>query len=152
MRFSRSGSPLALARDLPDPRSLALQLNRLWARDAKLRAQEKFSGGPGTRYLIARTGGTRARVEATATPHGAELSVTGPGVRLLEEGGTVTAKNGRYLTFRLHTPQDQGEATGPWVRVRSVTVQARHPIRDSGDEATADLGVLFQEVMSERAY
>ena len=126
----------------------ARELNREWKDNAVLRLKEKYSGGPMSRYLTARSGKTRRNVRGRLVTGGAELSVSGPGVFLQEFGGIILPKkgtrlrNGRmipYLTFRLFQPQDTSKPTGRWVRVRSATIRAKYPARDSAREALASL-------------
>ncbi|GGR16768.1 hypothetical protein [Deinococcus ruber] len=125
--------------DRLNPQLVSNHLNTLWAEDAETRLKAKFADGPSRRYYTSRSGDSRRSVHAQVTATGAELSVTGPGVRANEFGATIKAKAGNWLTFRLFNPGDTDERTGNWVRVRKVTLKARHAVRDSADEALAAL-------------
>lgn len=129
-------------------------LAREWKDGAARRAQEKYSGGPMSRYLTARTGRTRRSVRSRLTPDGAEVSVSGPGVFAQEYGAVITPGRGTpirsrktgqvlryvpFLTFRLYQPSDTSKPTGRWVRARRVTIKAKHPLGDSAREALASL-------------
>ncbi|WP_407572135.1 hypothetical protein [Deinococcus altitudinis] len=134
---------------VPEPDALLPSINRQFAEDAKARIQEKASGGPGSRYLISRTGGTRASVFGFSTPTGAEVGASGPGVQVQEEGATIRAKNGRFLTFRLHEPNDTDTATGRWIRVRQVTIRAKYFVRDSVNETLLHLPEYLDAALRE---
>lgn len=122
------------------PARLTLALNRQWSEDAARRLRDNVGGGPGTRYLRARSGSTRARVRSTFNATGGSLSVSGPGVEIQEEGGEIRPKNGKYLTFRLYAAGDGAVATGPWIRTRKVRIRARHMVRDAAQNALEHLG------------
>lgn len=117
------------------PERLAPRINHDWAQDAAARAREYLGGGPMTRYLTARSGRARASVRATSNAQGAQLTATAAGLNLLEDGGTIQARPGGWLTFRLSQPWDRDTPTGRWVRTRQVRIPARHMIRDAGDQA-----------------
>ena len=133
----------------PEPSDLLPSINRQFAGDVKARIQEKASGGSGSRYMTSRTGGTRDRAFGIATPTGAEVGTSGPGVNVQEEGATIRAKSGKWLTFRLHTPSDTDEATGRWVRVRKVTVRGSHFVRDSVNEGLLHLPEYLDQALRE---
>lgn len=149
IELSTTGSIDAMLASLDrlNPQVVSQRLNALWAKDAKGKLTEKYQDGPGGRYYTSRTGGTRDKVRAVATATGGELSATGPGVRANELGAVIKAAPGRWLTFRLYNPTDTSERTGNWVRVRQVTLIAKHAVRDSGDEATRALQIHLQEVL-----
>ncbi len=148
-----------LIAELPQPQRLAGQINRDLARDGELRLKEKYSGGPSSRYVTARSGKTREQVRGLATAAGAVISVSGPQVQLLEDGGTVLPKQGTpvrnrqgqilryipYLRFRLMEPQDTDQATGRWVMARRVTIRGRHPVRDTALEVLGDVPLFLAE-------
>lgn len=138
--------------ELPDPQALLRSMTRTWADDARARIQEKAGGGPGSRYLISRTGNTRASAFAEVTADGAVVGARGPGVNVQEEGATITAKRGRWLTFRLMKPEDTDEATGRWVRARSVTIRPKHFVRDSVEEAMLHLPEYLDEALQEAGW
>lgn len=61
-----------------------------------------------------RTGDMRRRVQIQWLGRlRARIGLNHPGARMREFGGTITAKRGRYLTFKTRD--------GNWVRVRQVT-------------------------------
>lgn len=148
-----------LITELPHPETLSRRINRDLARDGELRLKEKYSGGPMSRYLTARSGKTREQVRGVVVGDAAVISVSGPQVQLLEEGGTITPKKGTpvrnrqgqilryipFLRFRLYEPQDTDTATGRWVMARRVTITARHPVRDSALEALGDVGLFLAQ-------
>lgn len=122
------------------PEQVATQLNHAWADEAEARLQEYVGGGPVTNYLRLRSGAARDSVEASWNAGGGELSASGPGLNLLEEGGVIRAKPGGWLTFRIHEPWDGAQPTGNWVRVRQVRIPARHMVRDAAIQALDTLG------------
>lgn len=148
-----------LIAELPQPERLSQQINRDLARDGALRLQEKYSGGPSSRYLTARSGKTREQVRGVVIGNAAVISVSGPQVQLLEDGGTIVPKRGTpvrnrqgqilryipFLRFRLNLPQDTDTATGRWVMARRVTIHARHPVRDSAFEALGDAALFLNQ-------
>lgn len=138
----RASADLTLPPDLPE---VVRGMNRRLARDTALRIRENASGGPGARYLNARTGATARSAYATVTPGGYVAGARGPGVESNEEGAVIQAKGGGWLTFRLFRPEDTARPTGRWVRVRSVTIRPKHFVRDAvlgtlahADEALAE--------------
>jgi len=149
IELSSTGSIDAMLASLDrlNPQVISQRLNTVWAKDAEKNLKAAYQDGPGGRYYTSRTGGTRSRIRASAAPSGAELSVSGPGVRANEYGAVIKAAPGRWLTFRLYNPTDTSERTGNWVRVRQVTLKAKHAVRDSGDEATRALRIHLQEVL-----
>ena len=148
-----------LVAELPHPETLSRQINRDLAHDGELRLKEKYSGGPGSRYLTARSGKTREQVRGIVTGAGAVISVSGPQVQLLEDGGTIMPKQGTpvrnrqgqilryipYLRFRLMEPQDTDHATGRWVMARRVTIRGRHPVRDTALEVLGDVPLFLDQ-------
>ncbi|WP_407540232.1 hypothetical protein Q0M94_02180 [Deinococcus radiomollis] len=129
------------------PQVISEKLNVLWAADAEKKLKEKYAEGGGGNYYTLRSGASRNSVRATVTPTGAELSVSGPGVQANEYGATITAKAGNWLTFRLFNPGDTTQATGNWVRVRQVVLKPKHAVRDSAEEALAELQIHLNEVL-----
>jgi hypothetical protein len=130
------------------PQVISQKLNARWASQASTYLHEKYHDGAGGNYYTSRSGNTRETIRATPTATGAELSVSGPGVRANEYGATIQAKQGNWLTFRLNQPGDTDQPTGNWIRVRQVVLKPKHAVRDSGDRATRELrhyleGVLF---------
>ncbi|CAM3268267.1 hypothetical protein DESA109040_05905 [Deinococcus saxicola] len=142
MSFEVQGSIEQMLREVRalHPARLTLALNRQWAEDAAERLRDNVSGGPGSRYLQARSGKTRGRVRSTFNASGGSLSVSGPGTEIQEEGGTILPKNGKYLTFRLYAAGDGAVATGPWIRTRKVRIRAKHMVRDAAQDALKGLG------------
>lgn len=132
--------------DRLNPQVVSARLNVLWAVDAEKKLKEKYAQGGGNYYTL-RSGASRNSVRAQVTPTGAELSVSGPGVQANEYGATITAKAGNWLTFRLFNPGDTTQATGNWVRVRQVVLKPKHAVRDSAEEALADLPLHLGEVL-----
>ena len=122
------------------PETLAARLNHAWADAGAQRLREYVGGGPVTTYLRLRSGAARDSVRGTWNAQGGTLEASGPGMALNEEGGTIRAKAGKWLTFRIHEPHDGPQATGPWVRVRQVRIPARHPVRDAAMQALDTLG------------
>jgi len=133
--------------DRLNPQVVSQRLNARWAAEAEKKLKAKYVEGGSGNYYTLRTGGTRARVRAAVTLTGGELSVSGPGVRANEYGATIRAKAGNWLTFRLYNPGDTTERTGNWVRVRQVVLKPKHAVRDSAQEALADLKLHLQEVI-----
>ena len=140
------------------PEFLLPSIDRQFARDARDRIQQKASGSEGSRYLTLRSGDTAKNAFGYATPTGAVIGASGPGVQLQEEGsdglpgGVVTPKTSKYLTFRLFQPGDTTEATGRWVRLRSVKIRATHFIRDSIDETLTDLPLYVAHALKENGW
>ncbi|AZI45330.1 hypothetical protein EHF33_20690 (plasmid) [Deinococcus psychrotolerans] len=148
-----------LIASMPRPETLSRQINRDLARDGELRLKEKYSGGPMSRYLTARSGKTREQVRGIVIGDAAVISVSGPQVQLLEDGGTIVPKKGTpvrnrqgqilryipFLRFRLYEPQDTDTPTGRWVMARRVTIQARHPVRDTALEVLGDVGLFLDQ-------
>ena len=141
---------------VPSLESQNKALARQWKDGAAHRAQEKYSGGPMSRYVTARTGKTRRSVRSRLTANGAEVSVSGPGVFAQEDGAVIQAGRGTpirsrstgqvlryipFLTFRLYEPGDTNKPTGRWVRARQVTIRAKHPLGDSAREALSALWI-----------
>lgn len=126
---------------------LTLALNRAWAEEAARRVRQNVGGGPGTAYLRMRSGSTRNSVQTTANSQGATVSASGPGISLQEDGGTITAKRGKWLTFRVYRPSDGPVATGPWRRVRQVRIRAKHPVRDAAMQALDTLGPHLDAIL-----
>ncbi len=62
--------------------------------------------------------------------------------RIQELGGTVTAKNGPYLTFRNYY-------TGAWVKVHSVTIPAKHYMEKGAAEAAGLADGIFAATLTE---
>lgn len=122
------------------PEVLAERLNHAWADEASARLREYTGGGPVTAYLRMRSGKLRDSVQATWNAQGGTLSASGPGLTFLEDGGTIKPKKGKWLTFRIHEAWDGEQATGPWVRMREVTIPARHMVRDAATQALDTLG------------
>ncbi|ULH17353.1 hypothetical protein MF271_19375 (plasmid) [Deinococcus sp. KNUC1210] len=133
--------------DRLNPQLVSNRLNTLWAEDAEARLKEKFEDGPSERYYTSRSGASRRSIHAEVTATGGVLSVSGPGVRANEFGADIEAKAGNWLTFRLFNPGDTDERTGNWVRVRKVTLKAKHAVRDSADEALAALQIHLLEAL-----
>jgi hypothetical protein len=129
------------------PEVISQKLNVLWAADAERKLKEKYAEGGGGNYYTLRSGASRNSVRGVATPAEATLSVSGPGVVANEYGATITAKAGNWLTFRLFNPGDTTERTGNWVRVRQVVLKPKHAVRDSAEEALAELQIHLQEVL-----
>jgi len=136
----------------PEPQALLPSINRQFAFEARKLIQEKAGGSPGSRYLTLRSGATRASAFGRVTATGAEVGASGPGIEAQEEGATIKARNGRYLTFRLSEPGDTTVRTGRWVRVRQVTITAKHLVRDSVDEALDSLPVFVSHAVQEAAW
>ena len=134
--------------DRLNPQVVSQKLNALWAADAGKKLAEKYADGGGGNYYTLRSGATRNSIRAEVTPNGAVLSASGPGVRANEEGATITARAGNWLTFRLFNPGDTTQATGNWVRVRQVVLKPKHAVRDSAEEALAGLQIHLNEVLS----
>ena len=67
-------------------------------------------------------------------------------------GGVITPKTSKYLTFRLFQPGDTTQATGRWVRLRSVKIRATHFIRDSIDETLDDLPLYVAQALKENGW
>ena len=138
-----------------EPELLLPSMDRQFAQAAKERIQKKASGSEGSRYLTLRSGDTAKNAFGYATPTGAVIGASGPGVNLQEEGsddlpdGVVKPTKSKYLTFRLFQPGDTTEATGRWVRLRSVKIRATHFIRDSIDETLDDLPLFVAQALRE---
>ena len=129
------------------PQVISQQLNVLWAADAEKKLKEKYAEGGGGNYYTLRSGASRNSVRVQVTATGALLSVSGPGVRANEYGATIRAKQGNWLTFRLSNPGDTTERTGNWVRVHQVMLKPKHAVRDSAEEALAELRIHLMEVL-----
>ncbi|MBB5234471.1 hypothetical protein [Deinococcus budaensis] len=141
MSFEVEGDLRALIQDVQTlPEQLTTGLNHAWADEASRRLREYVGGGPVTSYLRMRSGAARDSVQATWNAQGASLSVSGPGMNFLEEGGTIRPRKGKYLTFRIREPWDGEQATGPWIRARQVKIPARHMVRDAAVQALDTLG------------
>lgn len=135
------------------PDRLQPELNERWAQSAAEHLRDFVGGGPVTHYLTFRTGGAQRSVQATASATRATVSVTGPGMNVLEEGtgilpsGAITPKAGRYLTFRIHRPWDGAEATGPWIRTTRVVIKPRYMVRDAATQALQGLDGWLDDLL-----
>lgn len=122
------------------PDQFAAKLDRL-ARDGVPSALRGTLGELGraaarrTPGVSVRTGRLRDSVEAVVDASGGtyqlRLRASGPQARILEQGGTILPKRGRFLTVRLDD--------GSWRRPERVTIRARHYLATSLEEARRTL-------------
>lgn len=100
--------------------------------DVQARARESVAGTPGRSGLYSRTGALYRSIKKGPyfqwRPGGVgkqKVFSNHPGARVQELGATIRAVHKPFLVFRIWEPWDVTEPTGPWVRVRQVTVPPR---------------------------